>query len=177
MAHSRENGSELPSGYLVALQPQEWETLCYHPPGPITVREMVDIRLTELAMHGWDIRSALASDIHLSPGSLSALVETIPRAVRRAFRPDLSRTQPIRYRFVVTEPIAVSADIALDQDGGRVEPATTAVADVTFQCDTETYVLIMFGRHPLEEATADGRVVIEGPKELANAFSQSFQGG
>ena len=52
-----------------------------------------------------------------------------------------------------------------------------ANADVTFHCDTSTAILVIFGRLPLVDAIADGRVHVEGEPELATTFGQSFQGG
>ena len=162
---------------LAALRPQDWDTLCYHPPGPITVREMVDMRLTEVAMHGWDIRASFDPQASLSEDSLPALVKTIPRAVRRAFRPDANRTRTLRYRLNMTEPVAATTDILLNADGASVEADSQVEADVTFRCDTATAVLVIFGRVKLADAIADGRIRVEGDRELAITFGQSFQGG
>src|SRR5262249_43378588 len=160
-----------------ALRPQDWETLCQHPMGPAPVRTFIDMRITELAMHGWDMRSRFDPQATLSTDSLPALCQTIPRAVRRAFRPEASRRTPVRYRFVVTEPVAVRQDIVLSQEGGRCEPVSDSQADVTFQCTTETYVLVMFGRLAVETASHDGRLSYEGDPELVAAFGQAFVGG
>ncbi|MGH7753717.1 MAG: maleylpyruvate isomerase N-terminal domain-containing protein, partial [Gemmatimonadales bacterium] len=51
---------------LTGLTPHDWATVCYHPAGPRTVWAMVEARTTELAMHGWDIRSQLEPIAHLS---------------------------------------------------------------------------------------------------------------
>ncbi len=162
---------------LSALGPQDWDTLCYHPPGPITVREMVDMRLTKLAMHGWDIRASFDPQESLSEDALPSLLQTITRAVRRAFRPDANRTRAVRYRFQMTEPVAATTDIVLHTDGGTVESDNPAEADVTFYCDPSTAIFVIFGRLPLADSIADGRVQVEGEQELATAFGQSFQGG
>jgi predicted lipid carrier protein YhbT len=47
---------------------------------------------------------------------------------------------------------------------------------VTFRCDTETYVLLVYGRLPLDDAMRSGRLVVEGDRELALAFGQWFRG-
>ena len=44
---------------LADLKPEEWATLCYHPRGPESIRTIIDVRLTEFAMHGWDIRASI----------------------------------------------------------------------------------------------------------------------
>jgi uncharacterized protein (TIGR03083 family) len=162
---------------LSALRSQDWETLCQHPMGPEPVRAWIDMRITELAMHGWDIRSRFDPQATLSTDSLQALCNTIPRAVRRAFRPGASRSAPVRYRFVVTEPVAVRQDIVLSREGGRCEPASDSKADVTFRCTADTYVLVMFGRCSVEAALRDGRLSYEGAPELVAAFGQAFVGG
>jgi uncharacterized protein (TIGR03083 family) len=160
-----------------ALRPQDWGTHCHHPMGPEPVRTLIDIRITELAMHGWDICSRFDPQATLSTDSLPALCNTMPRAVRRAFRPEVSRSTPVRYRFVVTEPVAVCQDIVLSRDGGRCEPASDIQADVTFRCTTDTYVLVMFGRCTVEAALRDGRLSYEGAPNLVVAFGQAFVGG
>jgi uncharacterized protein (TIGR03083 family) len=162
---------------LAGLAPHDWETRGYHPMGPEPVRTLIDMRITELAMHGWDIRSRLDPQATLSMDSLPALCQTIPRAVRRAFRPEASRSTPVRYRFVVAGPVAVRQDIVLSQEGGRCEPASDNQADVIFRCTTETYVLVMFGRCTVEAALRDGRLSYEGDPELVAAFGQAFVGG
>jgi hypothetical protein len=113
----------------------------------------------------------------LSEDALPSLLQTIPRAVRRAFRSDDSRTRPVRYRFQMTEPVAATTDILLSADGASVESDRPAEADVTFRCDTPTAIFVIFGRLSLADAIADGRVQVEGEQELATVFGQSFQGG
>ena len=68
--------------------PEDWEKLCYWPPGPEPVRTLLDMRISELTMHAWDIRSTVDSEYHLSGDSVGVLIDTVDRAVRRAFRPD-----------------------------------------------------------------------------------------
>ncbi len=162
---------------LTDLKPEDWDTLCYHPPGPITVRAMVNIRLTELAMHSWDIRASFDPQASLSEDTLPSLLERIPRVVRRAFRPDANRTRAIRYRFQMTEPVTTTTDILLNAAGASVESDSQAEADVTFRCDTSTAVFVIFGRVKLADAITDRRVRVEGDQELAITFTQSFQGG
>jgi putative sterol carrier protein len=163
---------------LTGLQPEEWETLCYHPSGPLPVRDIVNLRLTEVAMHGWDIRASFDLQASLSEAGVRALVTTIPRVVRRAFRPDATRTRALRYRLHMTTPMPATTDIVLNTDGASVESDRhTDAADVTFHCDTATAVLVIFGRLSLADAMADGRVHVEGKRELASVFGQSFQGG
>jgi hypothetical protein len=142
------------------------------------VRDLVTLRLTEVAMHGWDIRASFNPQVSLSEESVPVLVTTIPRVVRRVFRPDAKRARTVRYRFHMTAPVAATTDILLHAAGASVtSDRQTDAADVTFHCDTATAVLVIFGRLKLAEAIADGHVHVEGESELVDAFGQSFQGG
>jgi uncharacterized protein (TIGR03083 family) len=170
-------GNEALHQQLGTVGSGQWETLCYHPPGPITVHEMVRIRLTELTMHGWDIRAPFDPDFHLAPDNMPVLLETVARAVRRAFRPDARRTTPLRYRFCLTAPLATTQDIVLRSDGGEVDTAGTAEADLVVQGDAESYVLVLFGRWTLEQALRGGHLVVHGAPKLVSTFQQAVQGG
>ena len=139
---------------------------------------LVNLRLTEVAMHGWDIRASFNPQASLSEESLPVLVTTIPRVVSRVFRPDAKRTRTVRYRFHMSEPLSATTDIVLNTDGASVASVSqTDAADVTFHCDTASAILVMFGRLSLADAIAEGRVQVEGEQELAIAFGQGFQGG
>ncbi len=160
-----------------ALRPQDWDTRCHHPMGAEPVRTLIDVRITELAMHGWDMRSRFDPQTTLSAESKPALLQTIPRAVRRAFRPDTSRTTPLCYRFAVTGPDATMPDIVLSREGGRCAPASDSSADVTFRCPVATALLVLFGRLAVDAALRDGQLSYDGPPELVATFGQAFVGG
>ena len=163
---------------LAALAPQAWETLCYHPARLMPVRLLVEHRITEMAMHGWDIRAPSDPSTHLAPESFPAFFPIIiERVVTRAFRPDARRSRPIGYRFVVTGPLTTTTDIVLSPEGAHVVPIGQAEVDVRFRCEAEPYILVMFGRRSLEAAIATGAVMVEGDHGLAIAFGESFQGG
>lgn len=155
----------------------QWETLCYWPPGPEPVRTMLDMRISELVMHAWDIRSQLDPNYHLSDVSVLVLMDTVNRAVRRAFRPEPSWVGPIRYRFQITAPLPAQLDIVLTKDGGMVGAGAAEVADAVFECDGETYVLLMYGRLKLETASDLGRLSVVGDAELVERFASRFKGG
>ena len=67
---------------LSQVQPDDWETLCYHRLRPETVRSKTDIRIAELAMHEWDIHWAFDPGASLAEDSLRDW--STPRAGRCA---------------------------------------------------------------------------------------------
>lgn len=159
---------------------EQWDNLCYWPPGPETVRVMLDMRISELSMHAWDVCSRFDSDYRLSDGAVRVLMDTVPRAVRRAFRPDPSLSAPVIFRFAIDAPVVALYDLVFTPEGAVLQqpqdPKTTQ-ADVAFRCDGETYVMVMYGRTAPDAAIASGRLLWEGDDVLALGFGRRFLGG
>lgn len=156
----------------------QWDNLCYWPPGPETVHTMLDMRISELTMHAWDVCSRLDPDYRLSEGSVRVLIDTVNRAARRAFRPDPTIPAPQVYRFVIIEPVEAvyelviaNEEVTLRQGEGDIE------ADVVYQCDGETFVMVMYGRLTPDEALVSGRMDWDGDERLALGFGARFLGG
>jgi uncharacterized protein (TIGR03083 family) len=161
---------------MAGLGPSDWDKPCYHVFGTVPLRAMIDDRITELAMHGWDIRSSLEPEAHLPPESLPAFMDWVPGTVGWVFRPGSRLPAPVRYRFEVTEAVPSSSDIIVAGDKVSVESPGTAEANVTFHCGAETFVLMMYGRLTLDSAITDGRMSVEGDRGLAAEFGRWFQG-
>src|SRR5712691_2301849 len=166
---------------LAELEPEQREIPCYHPGGIVKAQNFIDLRLKELAVHEWDIRAALEPEAHVSPASIPAIMTTISESIasgslRWAFWSGPYLTTPVRYRFVVTGLGPSKSDIVVEGNTLRMEDAGDTTARVTMRCDTETYVLLVYGRLNLEAALASGRLTIEGERELAIAFGQWFRG-
>ena len=163
--------------------PNQWDNLVYWPPGPLSVGTLLTQRIAELTMHGWDIRSRLEHDYHLSDGSVTALLDTVDRAARRAFRPDpLLEARPLRYRFLIARPETRILDLVLSDDVAQIveDPSgpSTGTPDVTFQCDGETCVLVMYGRLTPDDAVAARKLSVAGGEVfLAATFGDRFVGG
>jgi len=166
---------------LAELEPEQREIPCYHPGGIVKAQNFIDLRLKELAVHEWDIRAALEPEAHVSPASIPAIMTTVSESIasgslRWAFWSGPYLTTPIRYHFVVTGPGPSKPDVIVEGNTLRMEDAGETTARVTMRCDTETYVLLVYGRLDLEVALASGRLMIEGDRELAIAFGQWFRG-
>jgi uncharacterized protein (TIGR03083 family) len=163
---------------LASLGPQDWAKPHYfNSLGIAPLRFRPDLRLFELALHGWDIRSRLEPDAHLSAESIPVVLGLVLGPLTNwIFRPGPRLPAPIRYRFALTGAGARNTDIVVAGDAASVEPAGTATANVTCRCDTETFALIMVGRLPLSDAMAQGRLMAEGEVERVDAFAQWFGG-
>ena len=98
---------------MTPLKTGQWDNLCYWPPGPEAVHTMLDMRISELSMHAWDVCSQFDPDYRLSDGSVPVLMDTVNRAARRAFRPDTTIPAPQVYRFVIDGPVEAIYELVI----------------------------------------------------------------
>lgn len=168
-------------GVLSNLNAEDGARPCYHPGGLVPARNFIDLRMKELVLHEWDIRSTLDSEFHLFPEGLPSIMRLASNSlasgsVRFGFWTDSQITDSVRYRFLVDGPAPDKSDIVIDGNEPRLEAAGESTPDVTFRCDSETYVLLLSGRVSLESAIEDGRLSVEGDAELIDAFGRWFRG-
>ncbi len=154
---------------LSGMGPEDWDKPCYHPAAMLTVGRYLDLRLTEMAVHEWDIRSRLEGSVRLPDAVMPAVLGLLPGfVVGRLFQPGAGIAEPSRFRFRLTD--GGSYDIVTGGGELRMEPGGEGDADVTFTCDASTFALLAYGRFSVAEAAAAGSVVIEGDRGLAGRF-------
>ena len=166
---------------LTGLGPADQIKPCYHPGSIVPAGNFVDLRFKEVVLHQWDIRSAIEEKEGLSAASLESMVILIQESfasgsLRWAFWAGPALDKPVRYRFEVKTPVAVTADIIVEGDKFRYEQDGQGTADVTFRCHTHIFALLMYGRIPATQAISEGHLAIDGDKGLAEQFSQWFKG-
>jgi uncharacterized protein (TIGR03083 family) len=167
------------TAFLEGLTTQDWERPCYHPTGLHPARRFeLDLYISELAMHGWDMRSQLEPVAHLSDESLPVFLDLVPNLniVHWTFRPGPRLPGFIRYHFVLINRVSHVYDIIVTGDQAWLAQAGTDTAHSTCQSNTETFVLLMFGCLSLPGAIAEGRIHMEGIRESITAFAQWFRG-
>jgi hypothetical protein len=162
--------------FLARLDASDGDKLCYHPGALISVSGFVDLRLMELYVHGWDMRSRLEPPAHLPPESWPVLLDLLPHFLSYMVVPASQEAEERRYRFAVTEGVADARDVVMEGGTLRLEAASQRRAQVTVACDTETFLLLMWGRLVWETAIADGRVSLQGDHCLAADFGRWYRG-
>jgi uncharacterized protein (TIGR03083 family) len=161
---------------LAGVRQQAWDTACYHPAGLLPARFFVDLRLTEVVMHGWDIRSRFESTATLMPASLPTFLDVLTTAIGWAFWPGTPPLHPVRYRFVLTGTPGRCLDIVVSDQGAHMEASNADHAQVLYRCCPETFVFVMYGRLCVTDAIAQGRLQVDGDTPLVTAFAQWFRG-
>ena len=154
---------------LSRMGPEDWDKPCYHAAAYLTIRRYLILRLAEMSVHEWDIRSRLESSAKLPGNVASAVMELLPGfVVGRLFQPGAGIDRASRFRFSLTD--GGSYDILAGGGELRMEDSTGDAADVTFNCDASTFALLAYGRFTVEEAVAVGDITVEGNRELAMQF-------
>ena len=160
---------------LAGLGHQDWEKPCFHTAAVISVATYVDLRITEVIVHEWDIKSRLQPEASISPAGLPAVLDLLPVfVVGRLFRPGSTLSGTARYRWDLTGDAPGGCDIVVEQGQARMEPAGstgTTAPEVTFTCDAGDFALLAYGRTDFEAAVSAGLITAEGDSELAARFA------
>jgi predicted lipid carrier protein YhbT len=139
------------------------------------VHAVVHAGVFELAIHGWDIRSALEPPAHLSPDALTVLPDYFAACLHWFFLPGTRLPSPLRYRFAFTGTLNSTWDMVVEGDTAHMAPATDATpANATLACERETFVLLIYGRIGFDAALGDKRLIPTGDMAVVQAFKQWF---
>ena len=154
-----------------------WDTLCWHASsGSITAAAYVDLRIQELAIHDFDIRSAFQSDAGLDPECVQVLLDMTPRWLGMCFRPTERLSKPLVYGFDVNSwksLLTVTGDefkMELEAAEGKAEP------DLTLVATGEQYLLFTYGRLTAADGMHLGRLAITGEMAHLDQFEVWFKG-
>ena len=138
------------------------------PPASVQVYELTEWGLEAepifQALGRWAVRSPL----HDPMRPLSAVSAML--SLRTMLRPDreaLSMT--VAFHFPGSTFVG-----RLTPEGLEIERGDARNADVTFDTDTTTFVTLVYGKRPFEQAEEEGRLRLEGDRGLAHRFVESF---
>jgi uncharacterized protein (TIGR03083 family) len=126
------------------------------------------MRLSEHALHTWDVAAALDPTAGVSPEAVDLLVDTLPEMARRVGK---AQDAPIRIRMVTSDP---SRDLALVVDDevriGRFESGST---DGVLRLPAEALVRLVYGRLDAEHTPT---VELDAPDLTLDTLRSVFPG-
>jgi uncharacterized protein (TIGR03083 family) len=163
--------------FIATLSAEDWHTPCFQSFGIIPVHAGVHACVFELAIHSWDIRSALEPSASLASDALAAMLDFFAVCPHWFFTPAARLSIPIRYRFAFPGALNGPWDILVEGDKAHIGRADAATpAHVTFVCERETFVLLMCGRMGFDAALGDKRLIPTGDMAVVQEFKKWFQG-
>ena len=155
---------------LQGLEGDQWETpVVLVPPNAMPLRQLLDLRITELAIHAWDIRAPSDPTYSFDDDVLPVLFQAGRRAVDRSVKPG-PQDGAMAVRFEVTGPGSGTVDLVAAQGAAEVREGGGFDPDVTLMCGATTFPLLMYGRVALDEALNKGDVTLKGNTALAARF-------
>lgn len=159
---------------MIELEPESYEYAAWHPMFPATVSRLIELRVLELAVHAWDIKYPFDREARLNQKAVPFLLEALRRWLRMGFRKGEPLDPPVRYCFSLSDSESRGYDVVVAGDDFSLTPCEGKEADVTFHCDTNTYILFGMGRMPLSRSVRRGRIKLEGDEKLAAQFAEWF---
>ena len=141
----------------------DWSIGCWHRRrGTITAESYVDLRIQELVIHDWDMRSAGTGQGELDGEGSVALLPASEMWYQLCFRPTAPLTTPVTYRFEIgggAEGASLQHDVLVTGDGFTVsECSPERQPELTIRTDAGTYLLCLYNRVDWNTAKRDGRI-------------------
>jgi uncharacterized protein (TIGR03083 family) len=98
------------------------------------------MRLSEQAVHGWDLEVALDPSATVDPGAVELLMDGLPAFVARVGKPS---AEPATVQVSTTDP---ARRFALVTDGVRLEPWSERAVDGVLELSAEELLRLAYGR-------------------------------
>ncbi len=141
----------------------DWSIGCWHRRrGVITAESYVDLRIQELVIHDWDMRSGGAGVGEPDAEGIVALLPASEMWYQLCFRSTAPLTTPATYRFDIgggPEGAALRHDVVVTGDGFTVsECSAERRPELTVHADAGTYLLCLYNRMDWNSAKRAGRI-------------------
>jgi uncharacterized protein (TIGR03083 family) len=151
----------------------DWSIGCWHRRrGTISAESYVDLRIQELVIHDWDIRSGGVGSGDLNSEGAVALLPASEMWYQLCFRPTAPLTTPVTYRFDIGEPEGANLrhDVVVTGDTFTVaEVSPDRQPELTVRADAGTYLLCLYNRVDWNDAKRAGRIrVSQAPDTIAH---------
>jgi uncharacterized protein (TIGR03083 family) len=161
-----------------SLSPDDWHRLAPHPAGARTVRAILDLRIVELSIHGWEMLHRIGRAASLPAGSHAVLVDWLPFRLRGALARREPLAEPLRYRFELRAPLPRTVRLHLYGDRLEIDSERDqSDSDVALTLDPETYILCFTGRRRWRDALEAGDIVAAGRRDLTANLDRWFPPG
>ncbi len=142
----------------------DWSIGCWHQRrGTMSADSYLDLRIQELVIHDWDIRSGGTGQATLDSAGVIALLPGSQMWYDLCFRPTARLPRPVVYRFDVgggPEGTSLQHDVIVSGDHFTVARPDAHTANLIITCSAETYLLCLYGRVEWVAAQQEGRIIV-----------------
>lgn len=146
------------------------------PAGKLSLAQVATQRLTEVALHGWDVRSAADPRAGLSAGAAPLLLDSVLGSVTRLAGKNVPADANSTYRLELSGEVGGPVTVALAEGKATATRGAPDGAVATLRMPAEAAIRLFWGRLDLERALGDGTVQVEGDAAAARALNGVFRG-
>ncbi len=151
----------------------DWSIGCWHRRrGTISAESYVDLRIQELVIHDWDIRSGGTGAGDLDSDGAAALLPASEMWYQLCFRPSAPLTTPATYRFDIGGGggATLQHDVVVTGDTFTVSACSPErQPELTVRADAGTYLLCLYNRLDWNDSKRGGRIrVSQSPDTIAH---------
>ncbi len=144
----------------------DWSIGCWHHRrGTMSADSYLDLRIQELVIHDWDMRSGGTGQAALDHNGILALLPVSEMWYELCFRPAPPLPRPLVYRFHInseSSEVRLHHDVSVSGDAFTISPPSDARAPhLTITCNAETYLLCLYGRVNWVSARTEGRLDVK----------------
>ena len=154
-----------------------WDTLAWHARrGAMPGSDYLLLRIQELAIHDWDIRSALDPNAGLDPASIPALLDMSPNWLRMCFRPSEKLARPVVYGFGLGPDQPREYRLEVTGDAFEMTSGMPSGPDLSVSATAQQYLLFTYGRLSAAHGISSGKLSAEGDPSHLDRFEACFKG-
>lgn len=140
--------------------------LGFHPRGSMPLEFWIGQRLFEIVLHDWDIRYGQDSSSFLSPEGVKGILPFLPMQICRLF--NFREKIPFRGSFLFTSENPKRKWIIVVSDEKAEENYDLkSDVDVKIEADSESLILLLFGRANTKEIEQENKLKIHGDRQMA----------
>ncbi len=141
----------------------DWSIGCWHRRrGTISAESYVDLRIQELVIHDWDMRSGGSGAGDLDAEGADVLLPASEMWYQLCFRPTATLTTPVTYRFEIGNDAggaSLQHELVVTGDSFTVSACSPdRRPDLTIRADAGAYLLCLYNRVDWNVAKRSGRV-------------------
>jgi uncharacterized protein (TIGR03083 family) len=161
---------------LEAATPEALARTVTVPAGTLTLAQVAGQRLSELALHSWDIRSAADPRAALAPATVPLLLDGVLASVGRLAGNRVPTDRTLTYRLELAGEAGGPVTVTLAGGQASAQRGAPERADATLYLPAEAAIRLLWGRLALERALAAGTVSVEGDRAAALLLGEIFCG-
>lgn len=157
------------------LTPEQLQAKRTHPVlGELPVQQYLGMRISEAAVHGWDIQAALDQNATFQSPAIASVLPPLVNAWPAWFDADKIAGMTRTYRFLVGDPMNHDHTLRI-ADGNATWAQDGTPGDVTMTLDAGDFLLLISGRLSSERLVSSGRAQVAGDIEAAKELSALFR--